>query len=280
MFKPTKEMTPARAGKLWNWLVKWERRLKRNVVLCRIIQPLGASIFTLNMLLSTMNLLYMFEHPSVVEKLSKIPLLSDILGSGSVSAALDKVPLLPAMVKSFPRESVKAALGFTCWFAFLIPLAVSALVLGVLLVLQIRKSQPIPALKGTEAQCAKALAHQAERVYQLRKKLPFWSVFAETTVLTALTAWPVLAVCLGFLGGEEPAILQITISVFALLVCLFVVFWVFAGCFWIFARLNSLYYYAPGEWRLWQLFNELDDHWESVDPAEYDRREKAEKKHG
>ena len=261
MFKTEKKaLSPETVKERWTWLVKWERRMKRNVLLCRIIQPLGAGIFTLNMLLATVNLLLS---------------LDSFFESPVIAPAMEKIPILPSMVSSFPRDSVRAALGFLGWFAFLIPLAVSALVLGVLLFLEYRKKKPIPALRGTQAQCAEALAHEAEWVYNLRRKMPQWSIFLETTILTALTAWPVLALCLGIMGGEEPAVLQIALACFVMLVCLFVVFWIFAGCFWVFSRLNALYYWAPGEWTFWQSFNEADDYWESVDPEEFARRERV-----
>ncbi len=259
MFKPErKEMNPERAQKLWPYLVKWERRLKRNVLLCRIIQPLGAVIFTFNMLLAMVNLMLSF-------------------GQEAITKAMEKVPLLPSMVESFPREDWKAALVFMGWFGFLIPLLISGLVFVTLLALDIYRymKKPIPPLNGTEAECAAALAHEAEWVYGLRKKMPRWSVFLETTILTALTAWPILSVCLRYLGGDEPAPLQIALACFAMLVCLFVVFWFFALCFWIFANLNALYYISPSEWKLWTLFNDLDDYWESVDPQEYERRERV-----
>ena len=259
MFKPAKEdMTPEKAGALWTYLVKWEKRLKRNLFLCKIIQPLGTGIFTLNMLLATMNLMYLIPHSSVPD-------------------ALGKVPVLSAMVKKFPRGSLKQALAFTGWFAFLIPLAVSAVVLGVLLLLELRERQPIAPLEGSEAQCAKALAYQAETDYQLSKKVPGWNIFPETTLLTVLVVWPILSLCTGFLKGDTPAILQTSLSIFALLVCLFAAFWVFAACFWVFSKLNSLFYYSPGQWKFWKLFNELDDYWESVDAQEYDRRERIAK---
>lgn len=257
MFKPLKQdMNPQLVKERWNYLVKWERRLKRSVLLCRIIQPLGAAIFTLNMLLATMNLF-----------------LS--IGNATVTEAIRKVPLLPAMVESFPRDSYKDALIFAGWFAFLIPLAISALVLGVLFAIDYYKRKPVPELKGTEAECAEALSHEAEWVYNLRRKLPQWAIFTETTVLTALTIWPILSICLGFLGGDEPAVLQIALACFVMLVCLFVVFWIFAGCFWVFSKLNALYYWTPSEWKFWKIFNEVDDYWESVDPEEYARRERV-----
>ena len=264
MFKTNKEpLNPKTAKERWTYLVKWERRLKRNVLLCRIIQPLGACIFTLNMLLATMNLLLAIDKPFLAE---------------TIGAAMDKVPLLPGMIDSFPRETMKEAMVFAGWFAFLIPLAISGLVLGVLYAIDYfhtYKDKPIPELRGTDAECAEALAHEAEWVYNLRRKLPQWSIFMETSILTALTVWPVLSICLGFLGGEDPAVLQIALSLFAMVVVIFVFFWFYAGCFWVFSRLNALYYVAPGEWHFWGLFNETDDYWESVDPEEYARRERV-----
>lgn len=261
MFKTKKTpLTAETAKERWNYLVKWERRMKRNVLLCRIIQPLGAMIFTLNMLLATVNLLLSLD--------SK-------LGTPVIATAMEKVPILPGMVANFPRETIGAAVGFAIWFAFLIPLAISGIVFGVLLAMEYYKKKPIPELKGTETECAEALAHEAEWVYNLRRKMPQWSIFLETTVLTALVAWPILSVCLGFLGGEDPAAIQIALACFAMVVCVFVFFWIFAGCFWVFSQLNALYYIAPGEWTFWQLFNEADDYWESVDPEEYARRERV-----
>lgn len=261
MFKTKREpLTPTTAVERWNYLVKWEKRLKRNVLLCRIIQPMGAVIFTLNLLMATMNLLLA---------------LGNRFDTTVIAEALDRVPILPGWIENFPRETLKEALGFAFWFAFLIPLAASALVLIILLVIDYCKKEPLPDLVGSESECAEALAHQAEKVYRLRGKMPQWSIFLETTILTALVVWPVLAVCLGFLGGEDPAALQIGLSCFAMLVCIFVFFWIFAACFWIFSRLNALFYLSPGEWTFWQLFNETDDYWESVDPEEYARRERV-----
>jgi hypothetical protein len=217
-------------------------------------------IFTLNLLLSTINVFLAIDHPAVGD---------------TIKTAIEKVPILPGMVKSFPRETIKEALVFGGNFSFLVPLAMSAIVFFVFLAMDLRNKKPIPELKGTEAECARALAHEAEWVYNLRRQIPAWSIFPETTVLTALVVWPVLSICLGFLGGEDPAVLQIALSCFAMLVCVFVLFWVFAGLFWIFSQANALYYIAPSEWEFWDIFNETDDYWESVDPREYARREKV-----
>ena len=260
MFMPQKEpMTPARTAELWTYLSNWERRLRRNVLLCRIIQPLGTGIFLLNMLLVTMNFI-LFKGGEFVEE------------------AMSKVPILPALVKNLPRGSTGSVITFSFCFAFLIPLAVSGVVFGILYALELQKKTPIERLYGSEAECAKALAHRAESVYSLRKKLPRWSIFMETSLLTALTAWPILKICLNFASGDEPSVLGVALSCFALLICLFVLFWVFAGLFWIFSKLNALYYFSPSEWKLWSLFNELDEYWESVDVNEYNRREQAAEK--
>ena len=244
----------------WNYLVKWERRMKRGRLLCYIIQPLGACIFTLNMLLAVMNLLLA---------------IGDRYETTAIAEAIEKVPILSSMAFSFSHETVGGAIGFTLWFAFLLPLMISGLALGVLFAIDCYKYRSIPELKGTEAERAKALAHESEWVYSLRRKMPGWSIFPETTVLTALLVWPILSICLGLLGGEDPAVLQVALACFAMLVCIFVCFWIFAGCFWVFSKLNALFYWAPGEWHFWEIFNETDDYWESVDPEEYARRERV-----
>ena len=79
-----------------------------------------------------------------------------------------------------------------------------------------------------------------------------------------------------FLNEENRSIQNTRKMVYA--ICLFVLFWVFAGLFWIFSKLNALYYFSPSEWKLWSLFNELDEYWESVDVNEYNRREQAAEK--
>ncbi len=260
MFKPQKEpMNPARMAELWTYLSNWERRLRRNVLLCRIIQPLGSVIFLLNMLLVTMN-------------------FAIYKGGETVAEAMAKVPILPSMVENLPRGSNGSVITFSFCFAFLIPLAISGVVFGILYVIELQNKTPIERLYGTEAECAKALAHRAESVYSLRKKLPQWSIFLETSLLTALTAWPILKICLQFAGGDDPSVIGVALSCFALLICLFVLFWVYAGLFWAFSKLNALYYFSPSEWKLWQLFNEMDEYWESVDEVEYNRREQTAEK--
>ncbi len=258
--KPQESLNPQTAEERWSYLVKWEKRMKRNLLLCRIIQPAGAVIFTLNMLLSTINFLL-----AVGEK----------LGTTVIATALEKVPMLPAMVSNFPRGSIKGSIIFGFFFSFLVPLLLSGVAFGVMMIIDAAKKNPLPELKGSEVERAEALAHKAESVYNLRRSFPKWSIYLETTILTALVAWPILSVCLGFLGGEDPAVLQIALSCFAMVVCVFGFFWVFAGCFWAFAQLNALYYLTPGEWTFYRLFNEADDYWESVDSEEYARRERV-----
>lgn len=258
--KPQEPLNPTTAEERWNYLVKWEKRLERNRLLCKIIQPAGAVVFTFNMLLSTINFLL-----AVGEK----------LGTTVIATAMDKIPLLPALVANLPRGSIKGSLIFGLLFSFLVPLVLSGIAFGIVMLLDMGKKEPAPELKGSEAERAQALAHKAEAVLTLRRAIPQWSIYLETTILTALVAWPVLSVCLGFLGGEDPAVLQIALSCFAMVVCIFVFFWIFAGCLWAFSQLNALYYYCPGEWTFYRLFSEADDYWESVDATEYDRRERV-----
>ncbi len=239
----------------WEYLVKQERLLRRNRTVCRIVQPVGSVIFLLNLLLATCNF--------------ALFLLGDKLG-----VFFEAIPILPKMVASFPRESWGGVITFTLCFSYLIPLAISALIMGLFWFLDWRKykNEKEP-LVGTQAQCAKALANKAETVYELRRQIPIWAIFAETGVLTALTAVPLFIALLRTAGGEDPAIFQIALYCLALLVVLFALFWVYALLFKAFSLLNSLFYLSAGEWTYYDLYQKLDAYWESVDPREYARRE-------
>lgn len=246
----SKDMQPT-----WEYLVKRERRLRRNKLLCRIIQPVGSLIFLFNLLLATCNAALFF------------------LGE-TFSGFFEAVPVLPSLVESLPRSSLGAVLFFLFWFAYLIPLAVSGLIFGLLLFLDQRKYKNVKEpLQGSEAECAKALVNKAETVYDLRKKIPTWSVFLETGILTALTAVPLLIGLIRVAGEGTGALLQIALYCLALLIVLFVMFWVYALLFKLFSLLNSLYYFSGDEWDDYQLYQKLDAYWESVDEEEFARRE-------
>ncbi len=253
--KPKTQMDAAQVQPTWTELVKLERRLKRNKLLCRIVQPAGSVIFLFNLLLVTVNFaLY--------------------LGGPLVELYFSKVPVLPSLVASFPRGSLAGVIVFSVCFAYLIPLAVSGAVMGVVWYLDRRKNgTAVEPLRGTEAECAKALVYKADAVYELRKQIPRWSIFTEASILTVLTALPIGIACIAFAKGEEPAVLEIAIGCLALLVSLFVLFWVYAALFQVFSLLNALFYYSPGEWKLYEQYHRLDAYWESVDPQEFARRE-------
>lgn len=246
----SKDMQPT-----WEFLVKRERRLHRNKLLCRIIQPVGGLIFLFNLLLATCNGVLFFLGDNFAEFFAA-------------------VPVLPGLVENFPRETRGEVLGVFLWFAYLIPLAVSGLVFGVLLLLDYRKYKDVKEpLQGSEAECAKALVYKAETVYDLRKKIPTWSVYLETGVLTGLTAIPLVIGLIRVAGAGTGAILRIALYCLALVVVLFVFFWVYALLFKLFSLLNSLYYLSGDEWDYYQLYQRLDSYWESVDEEEYARRE-------
>ena len=253
--KPKTAMSTAQVQPTWQELVKLERRLKRNKLLCRILQPVGSVIFLFNLLLCTANFaLY--------------------LGGTLIEEYFTKMPLLPAMVESFPRGSFGGVLAFTLCFSYLIPLAICGAITAVFYFLDRKKyGDKVEPLRGSEAECAKALVYQAETVYELRKQIPQWSIFTETSILTALTAIPIVYTCIAFAKGESPAVLEIAIGCLALLVCLFVLFWVYAALFKAFALLNALFYYSPSEWSLYTQYHRLDAYWESVDPQEFAKRE-------
>ena len=246
----SKDMQPT-----WEFLVKRERTLRRNKLLCRIIQPVGGLIFLFNLLIATCNAVLYF------------------LGD-SFSEFFAAVPVLPGLVESFPRGSQGAVLGVFIWFAYLIPLAISGMIFGGLLLWDYFKYKDVKTpLQGTEAECAKALVHKAETVYDLRKKIPTWSVYLETGIITALTAIPLVIGLIRVASAGTGGMLQVALYCLALIVVLFVFFWVYALLFKIFSLLNSLYYLSGDEWDYYQLYQRLDAFWESVDEEEFARRE-------
>lgn len=257
--KPEAQVDTAQVQPIWERLVKQKRSLQRNVRLCRVVQPVGTLIFLWNLLLVTAN-------------------FALFLGGDIIQTYFVKVPILPKLVESFPRGSWGGIIAFSLCFAYLIPLAISGIITAIFYVLDRKKYQGVAEpLNGTEAECAKALAHMADTVYELRKKIPTWSIFAETSILTGLTAIPIAYTCVAFARGEDPAVLQFSIGCFALLVCLFGLFWVYALLFKLFSLLNSLFYYSSSEWTLYEQYQKLDAYWESVDPVEFAKRDRAAK---
>lgn len=240
----------------WKQLIQTERRLQRNRKLCRILQPIGIGIFALNLLLVTVNCLLYFE---------------DRLPEG----VIDKLPFLPALVEAFPRGSMSGMLLFSFCFTFLIPLAVCGGIAGVFYYLDYKKYRNVgeSPLNGSELEQTKAAANKAEAVYQLRKEIPAWSVYPETGILTAIMAMPLLASLARHLHGESPAIMELALICLALLLCLFVLFWVYALLFKLFSLLNTQFYRSPSEWTLYEQYQRLDADWECLDPQEFARRE-------
>lgn len=257
MFKKRKEvMSEEQLRPTWDYLIALERRLRRNTRLCRILQPVSSVIFLFNLLLAVMN-------------------LAKFVGSETMNAHFDKIPVLPALVESLPRGSWTGVLVFTVLFTFGISLAVSGAITGVTYLLDRRDAPEKRPLNGTLAQRANAVVNEAETVYELRRAMPTWSIYLETGVLTALSAFPIVMTLLQYAEGTEPSVLWLALYFCALLVCLFVLFWVYALLLWCFARLNSLFYRSPSAWSLYTLYQELDAYWESVDPDEFDRRDRS-----
>ncbi len=253
--KPKTPMNTAQVQPTWGQLVRLERGLKRNKLLCRILQPVGTVIFLFNLLLSTAN-------------------FALFLGGNLMRNYFTKMPILPSLAERLPRGSFGGVIAFTLCFSYLVPLAICGAISVVFYLLDRKKyGKEIPPLRGTEAECAKALVYKAETVYELRKQIPQWSIFTETSILTALTALPIVYTLIAFAKSESPAVLEIALGCFALLVCLFVLFWVYAALFKGFSLLNALYYYSPSEWSLYEQYHRLDAYWESVDPTEFAKRE-------
>ena len=259
MLKLKKEpMTAGEVQPTWDMLVELERNLKRNVGLSRILQPVGIAISALNLLLATGNIIR-------------------FIGGALVEEYFMEMPILPVLVEHLPRGSWLGILLFSILFVYLIPLAICG---GIAVVFYLKDRKKYEderePLFGTEIECAKALANKAENVYVLRKKLKSHSIYTVTGILTALLVIPILIALVQLLTGQTPAVLEIAIGLIALLVCLFAVFWIYAGVLKSFSLLNSLFYYAPGEWPLYLVYRRADAYWESIDPEEFARREKAE----
>ena len=248
-------MSAAEVQPTWEKLVKQARSLRRNRRLCTILQPVGTILFAFNLLLVTSNFIL-------------------FLGGDLMGGYFAKMPVLPALVESFPRGSWGGILAFSFCFAFLIPLAVSGIITLIFWLLDRKKYKDVSEpLNGSEIECAKALTNKAEAVYVLRSQFPRWSIYLETGILTAVLALPILSALLQFARGEEPAVLELALTCLALLLCLFVMFWVYALLLKVFSLLNSLFYLSSGEWKLYEQYQRLDAYWESIDPDEFAKRQ-------
>ena len=248
-------MSAAEVQPTWEKLVRQERSLRRNRRLCTILQPVGTILFAFNLLLVTANFLL-------------------FLGGDLMGGYFAKMPILPSLVKSFPRESWGGILVFSFCFAYLIPLAVCGAITGVFWLLDRKKYKDVSEpLNGSDIDCAKALTNKAETVYVLRSQFPRWSIYLETGILTAALALPIIFALLQFSQGEDPAVLELALTCLGLLLCLFVMFWIYALLLKAFSLLNSLFYLSSGEWKLYEQYQRLDAYWESIDPDEFARRQ-------
>lgn len=252
MFKLPKEpMQEAEIQPTWEYLVKQERSLRRNLCLCRIIQPLGALICAWNLLLVGMNFL-MF------------------VAGDKIGAYFNKLPILPSLIDSMPRSGSGKVIFFSILLSYIIPLAICGLIAGVFYTLDKKKTQneQLEPLNGTLEQRAAALMNKAENVYELRKKMPQWSAYLETGILTLVTALPLALMFIDY-ASEGAMVLKLVLAALALLVCLFVMFWVYAFVMYTFSLLNSLLYISEGKWKLYELYHRVRDYRESLHATEY-----------
>ncbi|MBO2528003.1 MAG: hypothetical protein CW335_07535 [Clostridiales bacterium] len=255
MFKKEKApMTAAEVQPTWDSLVKLERTLRRNQRVSRIIQPVGTVIFMFNLLLTTGNFIL-------------------FLGSDFLNGFFEKMPILPALVEYLPRGGWGSLIVFSILFTFMIPLVICGVIAGVFYYLDYKKYKDAKEpLNGSEINKAKALTNKAETVYTLRRDMPKWSVYPEAGVLTGLVALMIVFALLHFAQSESPAVLELSLTCLALLLCLFVLFWVYVLFLMLFSALNGGFCYAPGEWALFEQYQRVDAYWESVDPLEHENR--------
>lgn len=250
MFKLPKEpMCDADVQPTWEYLVKQERSLRRNLTIARVIQPVGALICAWNLLLVGMNLL-MF-------------LVGDKIGN-----YFEKLPILPSLVDSMPKSGWGTVMLFSVLLAYVIPLAVCGLIVGGFYLIERRKGDvPIEPLNGTQVQCAIALNNKAENVYEIRRKMPQWSIYSETGILTLITAIPIGMMFVDYASDGAMGI-QLALVALAMLVVLFVFFWLYAFVMYTFSQLNSLLYLSAGQWKLYELYQWVSDYRDTVDPHE------------
>ena len=240
---------------LWEKLVRLEGRLRRNKKLSRIVQPVGIFVFTLNLLLTTGNFALFFENLLGIEF---------------------RLPVLSSLAEGLPRGSWTGLLAFSFLFLFVIPLGICGAITGIYYLTHRKEEEP-EKLYGDEVSCAKALTNEAERVYALRKSTKTCSTYLMTGILTAVAALPILISGWNLMKGDSPAVLELALTFLALLLCLFVLFWIYALLFRVFMLLLSLLFIGPSQWKLYELYQRADLYWESVEPGEQLRREQRER---
>ena len=247
MFQLPKEpMKEADVQPTWEFLVKQERTLQRNAKIVRIIQPLGAVICAWNLLLVAMNLL-MF-------------VAGDLIGE-----YFAKLPILPSLIDSMPRGSWSGIIWFGILLAYILPLLICGAIAGVYYYLSWKKGDTIEPLNGNAAQCAVALQNKAEAVYELRRKIPRWSTYLETGILTAITAIPIVLMFIDY-ASEGAMAFRLALALLILLVVLFVFFWLYAFVMYTFSLLNSLFYFSASEWTLYDIYHWVCDYRDMVAP--------------
>lgn len=247
------QFAPDQLRSKWDELVQLERRLSRGRKLHLLLQPIGVGLFAIHLFLCAINFFR-------------------CLGGDRLSDLFTSVQLFDTLTRQLPHHTIAGCLVFFLWFGLLIPLIVCAAIAVTVYLLDRRKPiEPRP-LNGNRAQCAEALAHQAERVYTLRHAMHRRSTYPAAGVLTVLVALPSVFGLIRTAQSADPAVLSFALELCLLLVCLFVLYWVFAGLLEGFSLLLTLFYPVPGEWRLYRQHLELDAYWESIDPVEFARR--------
>lgn len=255
MFKKQKPpMSAEEVQPTWDSLVTLERTLRRNQRVGRIIQPVGMIIFMFNLLLTTGNVIR-------------------FVNNGFVNRFFEKVPILPSLVEPLPRGGWGSLIVFSVLFTYMIPLVISAAIAGVFYYLDYKKYRNAKEpLNGSQIDKAKALTNKAETAYVLRRDMPRWSVYPEAGILTGVVAVLILFAMVHFATSDSPAVLELALSCFAMLLCLFVLFWVYVLLLLVFAGLNGFFCYASSEWKLYEQYQRIDAYWESVDPLEHNSR--------
>lgn len=254
MFKlPKRPMNMADLQPTWEYLVRQERALQRNNLICRIIQPVGAVICAWNMLLVSVNL-WLF------------------LAGDKIAPYFAKLPVLPSLISSMPQSGTGKVLLFSLLMVFALPLSICGLIAGVFYFIAWYKYRQVQEpLNGSPLQKAVALRNKAENVYEIRRKMPSWSVYLESAILTAITAVPIVLMFVDY-ASEGTMVLTLAVLVLILLFVLVASYWLYALVLYTFSKLNSLLYLSAGKWKLYELCFWVRDYSTLVDEQYPERR--------
>ncbi len=250
MYKVPKEpLRETAVQSTWERLVRKERAMRRNLWMCRLIHPIGTLLCAWNLLLVSINL-WIF------------------MAGDKIGSFFEKLPYLPSRIASMPRNNWSEVLSYSLKRTYIQPLLICGLIACIFylvtLIIQIRKKIP---LNGTTMQCASALTVKAENVYELRRKMPRWTVSLEAGIMTLITAYPIALMFIDYASKGVNA-LQLVLILMALLLWLLISFWFYVLVLYVFTLINSLFYFSRGKWAYYELYHWVNNYYEMTEYLE------------